>query len=57
MVVFEELGGIPFGISLVKRLVYSVCADIYEWQPSLMNYLLHITRQYLCSITQQLDIA
>lgn len=38
LVVFEELGGIPYGISLVKRGVYSVCADIYEWQPSLMNY-------------------
>lgn len=38
MVVFEELGGIPYGISLVKRAVYSVCADIYEWQPSLINY-------------------
>ncbi|KVH92926.1 D-galactoside/L-rhamnose binding SUEL lectin domain-containing protein, partial [Cynara cardunculus var. scolymus] len=33
-----KLGGIPYGISLVKRAVYSVCADIYEWQPSLMNY-------------------
>ncbi|KAJ9537635.1 hypothetical protein OSB04_030368 [Centaurea solstitialis] len=40
LVVFEELGGTPYGISLVKRSVYSVCADIYEWQPSLMNYLM-----------------
>ncbi|KAD6794705.1 hypothetical protein E3N88_05601 [Mikania micrantha] len=38
LVVFEELGGSPYGISMVKRSVYSVCADIYEWQPSLMNY-------------------
>ncbi|KVI05891.1 Galactose-binding domain-like protein [Cynara cardunculus var. scolymus] len=38
LVVFEELGGIPYGISLVKREIYSVCADIYEWQPTLMNY-------------------
>ncbi|KAF5776872.1 putative beta-galactosidase [Helianthus annuus] len=38
LVVFEELGGIPYGISMVKRSIYSVCADIYEWQPSLMNY-------------------
>ncbi|XP_076938285.1 beta-galactosidase-like [Bidens hawaiensis] len=38
LVVFEELGGIPYGISMVKRSIYSVCADIYEWQPTLMNY-------------------
>lgn len=38
MVVFEELGGIPFGIFLVKRELASVCADIYEWQPTLMNW-------------------
>ncbi|XP_071686020.1 beta-galactosidase-like [Rutidosis leptorrhynchoides] len=38
LVVFEELGGNPYGITLVKRSIYSVCADIYEWQPSLMNY-------------------
>lgn len=40
LVVFEELGGTPSGISMVKRSIYSVCADIYEWQPSLMNYIL-----------------
>jgi hypothetical protein len=38
LVVFEELGGDPNGISLVRREVDSVCADIYEWQPTLMNY-------------------
>ncbi|KAL8113730.1 hypothetical protein AgCh_020865 [Apium graveolens] len=38
LVVFEELGGIPFGIFLVKRELASVCADIYEWQPTLMNW-------------------
>ncbi|KAK9099293.1 hypothetical protein Syun_026338 [Stephania yunnanensis] len=40
MVVFEEVGGNPHGISLVKRTVQSVCADIYEWQPTLMNYMM-----------------
>ncbi|KAK6911894.1 Glycoside hydrolase 35, catalytic domain [Dillenia turbinata] len=38
LVVFEELGGNPFGISLVKREVESVCSDIYEYQPTLMNW-------------------
>ncbi|XP_010033786.2 beta-galactosidase 1 [Eucalyptus grandis] len=38
LVVFEEWGGDPNGISLVRRDVDSVCADIYEWQPTLMNY-------------------
>ncbi|GAA0145200.1 galactosidase [Lithospermum erythrorhizon] len=38
LVVFEEWGGNPKGISLVKREIASVCADIYEWQPNLMNY-------------------
>ncbi|KAM7254583.1 hypothetical protein ACFE04_003963 [Oxalis oulophora] len=38
LVVFEELGGDPNAISLVRREVDSVCAYIYEWQPTLMNY-------------------
>lgn len=38
MVVFEEWGGNPYGISLVKREVDSICADIYEWQPNLVNW-------------------
>lgn len=38
LVVFEEWGGNPAGISLVEREIASVCADIYEWQPTLMNY-------------------
>ncbi|KAI3463273.1 hypothetical protein Pfo_019936 [Paulownia fortunei] len=38
LVVFEEWGGNPYGISLVKREVASVCADIYEWQPTLVNW-------------------
>nr|GMD32323.1 beta-galactosidase-like [Ipomoea batatas] len=38
LVIFEEWGGNPYGISLVKRQVDSVCADIFEWQPQLMNW-------------------
>lgn len=38
LVVFEEWGGNPAGVSLVEREIESVCADIYEWQPTLMNY-------------------
>ncbi|KAK7265368.1 hypothetical protein RJT34_32987 [Clitoria ternatea] len=37
LVVFEEWGGDPSGISLVKRTTASVCADIYEGQPTLKN--------------------
>ncbi|GFP85684.1 beta-galactosidase [Phtheirospermum japonicum] len=40
MVVFEEWGGNPDGIALVKREVASVCADIHEWQPTLVNWRL-----------------
>ncbi|KAK9102549.1 hypothetical protein Sjap_019803 [Stephania japonica] len=38
LVLFEELGGNPYGISLVTRTVDRICADIFEWQPSLLNY-------------------
>lgn len=41
MVVFEEWGGDPNGITLVRREVDSVCAYMYEWQPQLMNWKLH----------------
>ncbi|WJX91005.1 hypothetical protein P8452_72843 [Trifolium repens] len=37
LVVFEEWGSDPNGISLVKRTTGSVCADIYENQPTLRN--------------------
>lgn len=40
LVVFEEWGGNPSGITLTKREVASVCSDIYEWQPTLVNYQL-----------------
>eukprot|EP00257_Ricinus_communis_P002697 XP_002514108.2 beta-galactosidase [Ricinus communis] len=38
LVVFEEWGGEPSGISLVKRTTGSVCADIFEGQPALKNW-------------------
>ncbi|KAF8388821.1 hypothetical protein HHK36_025501 [Tetracentron sinense] len=38
LVLFEEWGGNPAGISLTRRTIESVCADIYEWQPTLMNW-------------------
>ncbi|KAL5973631.1 hypothetical protein ACLOJK_030285 [Asimina triloba] len=38
LVLFEEWGGDPTGISLVKRTVGSVCADVSEWQPSLKKW-------------------
>ncbi|KAJ4717902.1 Beta-galactosidase [Melia azedarach] len=40
LVVFEEWGGDPNGISLVRREVDSVCAYMYEWQPTLVNWQL-----------------
>ncbi|MCL7039501.1 hypothetical protein MKW94_011275 [Papaver nudicaule] len=39
LVIFEELGGNPRGITLDRRTVQSVCADIYEAQPSVASYL------------------
>lgn len=41
LVVFEEWGGNPNGISLVRREIDSVCAYMYEWQPTLINWQLH----------------
>lgn len=38
LVVFEEWGGDPSGITLVKRTTGSVCADIFEGQPNLNNW-------------------
>ncbi|KAM7259914.1 hypothetical protein ACFE04_015655 [Oxalis oulophora] len=38
LVVFEEMGGDPSGISMVKRTTGSVCADIYEGQPTLESW-------------------
>ncbi|KAM7250323.1 hypothetical protein ACFE04_022206 [Oxalis oulophora] len=38
LVVFEELGGDPSKISLVKRSVSSVCADVSEYHPTIKNW-------------------
>lgn len=35
---FEELGGDPSRISLVKRTVSSVCADVAEYHPNIKNW-------------------
>lgn len=37
LVVFEEWGGNPTGISLVQRATGSVCADIFEGQPTMRS--------------------
>ncbi|XP_065848955.1 beta-galactosidase-like [Euphorbia lathyris] len=37
LVVFEEVGGDPTGVSVVKRSLGSVCDDIYDDQPELGN--------------------
>lgn len=39
----EEWGGDPNGIFLVRREVDSICADIYEWQPNLMNWQMQVS--------------
>ena len=38
IVVLEEWGGDPNGISVVERSVGSVCAYVSEWQPSLQDW-------------------
>ncbi|GJN18569.1 hypothetical protein PR202_gb05741 [Eleusine coracana subsp. coracana] len=38
LVIFEEWGGDPTGISMVKRITGSICADVSEWQPSMKNW-------------------
>ena len=38
LVIFEEWGGDPTRISMVKRTTGSVCADVSEWQPSMKNW-------------------
>ncbi|XP_050285611.1 beta-galactosidase 1 [Quercus robur] len=43
LVVFEELAGDPNGISLVRKEIDSVCADIFEWQPNLMSWHMQAT--------------
>jgi len=38
LVIFEELGGDPSRISLVKRSVSSVCGDVSEYHPNIKNW-------------------
>ncbi|CAK9157086.1 unnamed protein product [Ilex paraguariensis] len=38
LVLFEELGGDPTRIALVKRSVTSVCADVTEYHPTIKNW-------------------
>ncbi|KAJ0040841.1 hypothetical protein Pint_28371 [Pistacia integerrima] len=38
LVLFEELGGNPSRISLVKRSVTSVCAEVTEYHPTIKNW-------------------
>lgn len=38
LVLFEELGGDPTRISLLKRSVNSVCADVTEYHPNIKNW-------------------
>ncbi|XP_004146490.1 beta-galactosidase 3 [Cucumis sativus] len=45
LVVFEEVGGNPSRISIVKRLVTSVCADVSEFHPTFKNW--HITAKFI----------
>ncbi|CAN4100109.1 unnamed protein product [Withania somnifera] len=45
LVVLEEWGGDPNAISLVKRELSSVCADINEWQPQLVNWKMQASGQ------------
>jgi len=53
LVVFEEWGGDPNGISLVKRTTGSVCADIYENQPTLSNQVNRLADLW-CPIGQKI---
>ncbi|KAL0424490.1 UNVERIFIED_CONTAM: Beta-galactosidase 3 [Sesamum radiatum] len=38
LVLFEELGGDPTRITLVKRSMTSVCADVAEYHPNIRNW-------------------
>ncbi|KAL3844711.1 hypothetical protein ACJIZ3_002114 [Penstemon smallii] len=38
LVLFEELGGDPTRITLVKRSMTSVCADVAEYHPNIKNW-------------------
>ncbi|PKI54810.1 hypothetical protein CRG98_024824 [Punica granatum] len=38
LVIFEELGGNPMKISIVKRSVTTVCAEVTEFHPTIKNW-------------------
>ncbi|XP_009418404.2 beta-galactosidase 5-like [Musa acuminata AAA Group] len=38
LVIFEEVGGDATKISMMKRSVSSVCADVSEWHPTIKNW-------------------
>lgn len=38
LVIFEELGGDPSRISVVKRSVSTVCAEVAEYHPTIKNW-------------------
>lgn len=38
LVIFEEMGGDPTKISLVKRSVSTVCAQVSEYHPNIKNW-------------------
>ncbi|CAN6984548.1 hypothetical protein BRARA_A00214 [Brassica rapa] len=38
LVIFEELGGNPSAVSLVKRSVSGVCAEVSEYHPNIKNW-------------------
>ena len=38
LVLFEELGGDPTRISLVKRSMTTVCADMFEYHPNIKDW-------------------
>ncbi|CAA0822400.1 Beta-galactosidase 1 [Striga hermonthica] len=46
LVVFEEFGGDPSGITLAKREVATTCTDIHESQPSLVNWQIQASGNY-----------
>ncbi|KAK4837343.1 hypothetical protein QYF36_004716 [Acer negundo] len=52
LVVFEEWGGDPNGIQLVRREVDSVCAYMHEWQPTLVNWQMQAS-EWVCGSYRQ----
>ncbi|XP_058743535.1 beta-galactosidase 1-like [Vicia villosa] len=57
LVMFEELGGNPNGVFLVRRDINSVCADIYEWQPNLVSYQLQASGKVRVPVSPKAHLA